>query len=1272
MNVDGIRTRKTEIAKMIEDNKPDVLCLQETKLRPENIVKVHGYTCFRRDRVTGRSGTDVNGGGLMILVKENLRFACREILMDELPNDNTTERMGVEIWQGKWKTNIYNMYVPPIRHSINDQRRQNFKAEEAFNLRADCIITGDFNGHHAFWDHNMAGDDIGLDIANWCTDNDANICNDGRGTHRHRITGRLSSPDITISKGIKVTEWTIMEALNTDHLPIAFTILEENLDRDIRDFPHTGIIQTKFAWKKADWTKFQEKLDQMLDKYKVNKNIYRDNKLFTKAIVEAGRVIPRGRRRDPKAWWTEEIANTVEERNKFRELADRSEEDRLNWIKTSKKVRDLINKGKQVAWHEYCGTLSCKSKPEKTWKTIKNINREGKAGRNVAIVNDGKILKSEKEKADAYNVMYAMVAAKARPDKSRESKAIERKIKKDNNQYRNNKEPEEADKPFSDMEMNNAISKMNNNRAAGKDDVYNEFLMHLTKKGKDRLLSIINRSWMESKVPSEWKMGIIIPVPKPGKDASMLESYRPVTLTSCIAKLAERMVKERLSFILESQNKISNKQSGFRQARCTTDPIARLTDDVLNGFQSKKPHKRTLAMLIDFARAFDKVDHQRLIGRLRDMEIPIRITSWFQEFLRDRRAACKVGNTLSKARKFSAGVPQGSVSGPTLFICYINDLAERLESIEGLKFGLFADDLTLWSTNDDIKAAAKCIQKGIEIVGEWCKEYRMEMAPNKCEAILFSNWAGDRAINRRPKLKIGEWEVKYSEEVKLLGIILDSRLTFSKHINKTKREANRRCSQLKTLAGTDWGSCASNLRNLYTGYIRSVLEYGADIWGNGISETNMKKLETVQNMAARIITGCVYGTNTESLLLEADLVPLRTRYKIAVAKRIERMKRMPENDPLREQMNRPLAEKRLVRSMAWRLSGETAIKEIREDLNEYQRENIVTHSQFPPWMEEKTDVIKFYPELVREVKREGSEENKQARKEATIDTLRERGEHDVEIWSDGSVKNYTGAGAAVIYLKGSNNPIHICHTTAGIMASSFRSEIAALDEGLKYICRSEIWDRADLNSLLICTDSQSAIRALEKGPRLQNTKLQEEIWNKLLYLGNKFRITIQFVAAHCGFKKNEKADQEAGEAFTRCDSKEARIQYQSIVATIKRTSCTRWSDNIKKETKRFKVMGKERGNLKLREYWSREDYTLLAQLRCGKSIKIGEYRKIIGLTQDEKCRWCKYEPESVEHIFSNCMGPKVVELKRKFGIRGAEDIRINPWTSVNMVKQLIA
>ena len=184
-------------------------------------------------------------------------------------------------------------------------------------------------------------------------------------------------------------------------------------------------------------------------------------------------------------------------------------------------------------------------------------------------------------------------------------------------------------------------------------------LKHLPEPAQLLLLSLFNRSWHSHTFPSCWKPTTIIPIHKPGKPTSSPSFFRPISLTSCISKLFERLILSRLTFHLESNHLLSTCRAGFRPGRSPLDQI--LSQSIWDGFQKKKPPDRTILASVDFSKAFDSVWHCALFHKLLSLKLPPCFVLWMRSFLSDRRAKVQVGGSHSRSFGIRRGVPQGSV-----------------------------------------------------------------------------------------------------------------------------------------------------------------------------------------------------------------------------------------------------------------------------------------------------------------------------------------------------------------------------------------------------------------------------------------------------------------------------------------------------------------------------------------------------------------------------------------------------------------------------------
>ena len=194
-------------------------------------------------------------------------------------------------------------------------------------------------------------------------------------------------------------------------------------------------------------------------------------------------------------------------------------------------------------------------------------------------------------------------------------------------------------------------------------------------------------------------------------------SFRPISLTSCVLKLFERIILSRLLFFLESNSILSPRQAGFRPGRSTLDQILYLFQSISDGFIKPTSGSRTILSTIDFSKAFDSVWHTAFFHKLISAGLPLCFARWTQSFFSDRSACVVYQNHKSRSFRVRRGVPQGSVLGPVLFSLFINDLPVSLPS--SVSCSLYADNLAIWSSSPLVPTAVEVTQEALIRLDRW-------------------------------------------------------------------------------------------------------------------------------------------------------------------------------------------------------------------------------------------------------------------------------------------------------------------------------------------------------------------------------------------------------------------------------------------------------------------------------------------------------------------------------------------------------------------------
>ena len=280
---------------------------------------------------------------------------------------------------------------------------------------------------------------------------------------------------------------------------------------------------------------------------------------------------------------------------------------------------------------------------------------------------------------------------------------------------------------------------------------------------------------------------------KPDKLPSLTTSYRPISLLSSIMKLFERVIEQRLRFYLEDIGFINKCQSGFRQNKPTDDHLD------LQAFQSVMESfnrgEYVVAAFLSVEKAFDNVWHSGLRYKSFMLDLPTKMTRWLSDFLIGRVIQVNVNGFLCDKISPIAGIPQGCVLSPLLFLMYVNDVSKPHQR-QNSKFQ-FADDTALWAASKNIQFGAKLLRKDLRKLAKWCAKWRIKLNPEKPRSSYSPGLLSPEI--QKPILKLYGERLKIYPQVKFLGITFDSKFTFQKHFEEILGACNNRYHRIRLL-----------------------------------------------------------------------------------------------------------------------------------------------------------------------------------------------------------------------------------------------------------------------------------------------------------------------------------------------------------------------------------------------------------------------------------------------------------------------------------------
>ena len=423
------------------------------------------------------------------------------------------------------------------------------------------------------------------------------------------------------------------------------------------------------------------------------------------------------------------------------------------------------------------------------------------------------------------------------------------------------------------------LARLDTTKAAGPDNINNKILKEARHHLSAVITHLFNLSIKHSFSPSQWKTASIVPLPKT-TNPTTTGDYRPIALTSALCKVLERIISKE---ILNHTKKIweTNKQYGFLPGRNTMDALLQVIEDWEKAIDEKKT---VHAVFFDFAKAFDLVDHNILITKI-DKMLPKWINSWVAQYLTGRKQRVKSNNKLSEWLEVIAGVIQGSVLGPTLFILFISDLNEYLPDTTDLT--KFADDLLTYcifnNINDDTT------QEAVNRIQKWTDDNKMKLNTNKTKHMIINQG------NLTPTIiKLNGQTLEQVKNYKYLGVLINDELDYNVQWEQTAKTTNCHIYLIKQLKRM--GFKEEILVNVYQSITLSQYLYNAPLL---CSTNEMSKAEMVkqQNRFFDII-----GITPEKALFEYNIIPIEAYIDQQCLNIVERILKDPYH-PITQKQN---------------------------------------------------------------------------------------------------------------------------------------------------------------------------------------------------------------------------------------------------------------------------------------------------------------------------------------------------------------------------------
>ena len=587
--------------------------------------------------------------------------------------------------------------------------------------------------------------------------------------------------------------------------------------------------------------------------------------------------------------------------------------------------RAIRTQAKQKAWADLCSKISNPEHRKLAWSAWHRTLPSAFAPLNsIRLTADQALPSSHRESLDRLTKHFADTCSSTLDGSQHERKVLEAVERMSNETVEQrdraaatSRSHGQLNRPFSVDEVQRAASNQRLRTALGPDGFSPYFIKHATLTALTALTALLNFSWRHGVMPASWRSANIMPLLKdPAADRSLPTNFRPISLTSVLIRFFERVVLYRLRPLITKH--LAKQQAGFRAQHSTYTHLHRLQHVITSAFEK---HRYQSVAFLDISKAFDSTWHTGILYKLADTPFIItgRAWHWVAALLTDRSIRVVDQGLEAGWQPITAGVPQGSVLAPFLFVLYINDIVHERGQCE---LALYADDIALWGSDCDTKGDEQ-LRQCLPHLLRWSVRWKLAFNVKKSASMCFRRKRKPRKkpishlafpVSTSTSTSIDEFTLPppfsfsaslilpQTDSYKYLGLIFDYKLGWHEHTTAVKKKLQQwvgRVSRIIPAVADGPGPSFFVIRQLTHSILRSQLCYGLPIW----SPPTQPMKQQLQSLLSRPLLRSLalpQSTHQLSLLVECASTSFSALYQSSLVNFYQRLQRTPTTQPTYE------------------------------------------------------------------------------------------------------------------------------------------------------------------------------------------------------------------------------------------------------------------------------------------------------------------------------------------------------------------------------------